>query len=141
MTEDALRLISAQPDPVHPVLAPYLRASENSPEGKARRRYQKWKMAGRPPLAIDTEDTCTALVDADIDDGEPAYEPCGKTSCYLVERSDGDESFGALGGADEACTEHVGETIHGMMGGDESLRAIVTPRWWNGEGGPDALLG
>lgn len=124
-----------------PVLAQYLKAAAETPNAKAGRRYQKWKMAGRPSLAIEEDVTCTAGVEVEIDDGFEfnAYEPCGKPSHYLVERSDGDESWGALGGAEEACGEHVGETIHGMMGGDDTLHAIVTPRWDCGGEDPDDL--
>jgi hypothetical protein len=61
--------------------------------------------------------------------------PCPNLSWFVVERSDGDKSFG-WDGKHEACEYHLADVIDGMLGGDEKLHAIVTPRWW--DDGPEA---
>lgn len=67
-------------------------------------------------------------------------EPCQNMSWFAVERSDGASPVAALPDMDhtrcEACEYHLAEVVGWMLGGDDSLRAIVTPRWW--DGGPEA---
>jgi hypothetical protein len=62
-------------------------------------------------------------------------EPCPVMSWFTVERSDGASPVAALPVTDytraETCEYHLPEVIDWMLGGDEKLHAIVTPRWWN----------
>lgn len=111
----------------------YLAAVDATPDALAGKRYHQWVDAGRPPLHVEDGATCgygvetgetVALVEGDA----PTYEDCGKPSRFVVERSDGDESFGLLGGGEESCEEHLAETVAGMIGGDE-VRAVVSIRW------------
>ena len=76
-------------------------------------------------LTIDETVKCSATVVVDEDD---AY-PCRAPSRYQVARSDGDESYGINGGSDEACDEHLAETVDGMVDGDAEVTALVTIRW------------
>lgn len=68
------------------------------------------------------------------DDDEGAM-PCGAVSHFVVERSDGDESFG-WDGKHESCEEHVAEVISSMVNGDDKVYAVVAIRWDCGEGTP-----
>lgn len=76
-------------------------------------------------LTVQDDATCGSVVVVDEDD---AY-PCGAPSRYLVERSDGDKSYGEHGGSAEACEQHLAETVDGMADGDETVQAVVTIRW------------
>jgi hypothetical protein len=62
-------------------------------------------------------------------------EPCEGMSWFAVERSDHASPVAALPDMDhpraEACEYHLAEIIDWMLGGDEKLHAIVTPRWWD----------
>jgi hypothetical protein len=80
---------------------------------------------GGEPITVEDNARCGSVVVVDEDD---AY-PCGAPSRYLVERSDGDTSYGENGGSAEACDEHLAETVDGMVHGDDTVRAIVTIRW------------
>jgi hypothetical protein len=71
----------------------------------------------------------TATCTGDADDEEEGVHDCGKLSRYVVARSDGDKSFGAGGGTEEACEEHLADAVSGMVDGDENVRAVVTIRW------------
>lgn len=53
---------------------------------------------------------------------------CGVVSAFVVERSDGDKSFG-WDGRHETCEVHLVAVIDGMLSGDEKLHAVVHPRW------------
>lgn len=86
---------------------------------------------------LDTEVTCTTDV-GDENDAEDWVRPCGKPSRFVVARSDGDSSFGANGGSEEACEEHLTDAVLGMVDGDETVSAVITIRW--GEAG-DGYLG
>lgn len=66
----------------------------------------------------------------DWEDPGNGFVPCPSLSWFVVERSDGDKSFG-WDGKHEACEYHLSDVIDGMLSGDEKLHAIVTPRWWN----------
>lgn len=77
---------------------------------------------------LDAKVTCTADV-GDPGDEEDWIRPCGKPSRFAVARSDGDSSFGANGGSEEACEEHVADAVLGMVGGDETVSAVITIRW------------
>lgn len=77
---------------------------------------------GTLPLHADPSVTCTAGFG---DDGEW----CGKPSRFAVRRSDGNPSFGAGGGTEEACEKHLSLAVTGMIDGDENIRAIVAIRW------------
>jgi hypothetical protein len=70
--------------------------------------------------------TCDAFARSE-EDG--LWDKCVRPSRYVVERSDGDRSFGAGGGTEESCEEHLVETVAGMVDGDEQVRAVVTIRW------------
>lgn len=59
-------------------------------------------------------------------DGE--FDPCPAMSRYVVERSDGDQSFG-WDGKHESCAAHLAEVVSGMVAGDDKVRAVVTIRW------------
>lgn len=74
------------------------------------------------PLAVSRDAACTAVKDED--EGE-----CGRPSRFVVERSDGDESFGSGLGTEESCGEHLPDTVLAMVNGDESVQAVVTIRW------------
>jgi hypothetical protein len=76
-------------------------------------------------LTVDENVKCSAVVVVDEDDACP----CGALSRYQVARSDGDESYGINGGSDEACGEHLAETVAGMIDGDAEVAAIVAIRW------------
>jgi hypothetical protein len=76
-------------------------------------------------LTVEEDVKCSAVVIVDEDDSYP----CGAPSRYQVARSDGDESYGINGGSDEACDEHLAETVAGMVDGDAGVAAIVTIRW------------
>jgi hypothetical protein len=76
-------------------------------------------------LTADPDIKCSAVVVADEDD---AY-PCGAPSRFQVARSDGDESYGINGGSDEACEEHLAESVAGMIDGDDEVIALVSLRW------------
>lgn len=95
------------------------------------RRFREWVAAGRPPLTVDDTAVCVAGVkdEGSEDADENGWRECYKRSAFIVERSDEDPSFGELGGGAEACEEHVWETIFSMMDGDDTIRAVVTPRW------------
>lgn len=54
---------------------------------------------------------------------------CDSPSRFIVERSDGDKSYGINGGSEEACDKHLAEAVIAMLDGNESLKAIVTVRW------------
>lgn len=75
------------------------------------------------PLAVSRDARCTAVRRAE--DGRE----CGRTSRFVVERSDGDESFGSGGGTEESCGKHLRDTVLAMVSGDEGVRAVVTIRW------------
>jgi hypothetical protein len=75
------------------------------------------------PLAVSRDARCTAVRRAE-DRGE-----CGRTSRFVVERSDGDESFGSGGGTEESCGKHLPATVLAMVSGDTGVRAVVTIRW------------
>lgn len=70
---------------------------------------------------------CTEIV-GDEEDEDGLHE-CGKMSRYVVERSDGDTSFGSGGGTEEACEEHLSDVVVGMVNGDDRIRAVVSIRW------------
>lgn len=70
-----------------------------------------------------------AACDAIIDDEEEGAVPCGALSRFVVSRSDGDKSFGAQGGTEEACEAHLAEAVAGMADGDEGIWAAVAIRW------------
>lgn len=53
--------------------------------------------------------------------------PCTATSRYVVERSDGDQSFG-WDGKHESCEAHLADVVSGMVNGDD-VGAVVTIRW------------
>ena len=72
-----------------------------------------------------TSVTCTFITD----DGEGNGEWCGKLSRFVVSRSDGDTSYGAGGGTEEACEAHLADAVTGMIAGDVNVTAIVTIRW------------
>lgn len=57
------------------------------------------------------------------------WDKCARPSRYVVERSDGDRSFGSRDGTEESCEEHLVETVAGMVDGDEHVRAVVSIRW------------
>jgi hypothetical protein len=57
------------------------------------------------------------------------WDKCVRPSRYVVERSDGDTSFGTNGGTEESCEQHLVEAVAGMVDGDEHVRAVVTIRW------------
>jgi hypothetical protein len=79
-----------------------------------------------PPagLLADPSITCTFIVD----DGGSAGV-CHEISRFAVARSDGDPSYGAKGGTEEACEGHLADAVCGMVDGDENVQAIVTLRW------------
>jgi hypothetical protein len=77
-------------------------------------------------LTVDPAVTCQW--DVKPADPEDAYEVCGKTSRFVVERSDGDRSFG-WDGKHESCEGHLAEVVAGMVDGNDQIRAIVTIRW------------
>ncbi len=81
------------------------------------------------PLTAEGGVTCSAVV---VVDEEDAY-PCGATSWFRVERSDGDTSYGINGGSGESCDEHLAECVAGMIDGDQDVRAIVAIRWDMGD--------
>ncbi len=56
--------------------------------------------------------------------------PCDAISQFVVERSDGDTSFG-WDGKHEACEYHLAEVVAGMADGDDQVRAVVAIRWWD----------
>jgi hypothetical protein len=58
--------------------------------------------------------------------------PCGAVSRFVVDRSDGDESFGW----GESCEEHLAEVVSSMIDGDPAITAIVTVRWDAAEPAP-----
>jgi hypothetical protein len=76
-------------------------------------------------LTAETDAACAHVVD----DEEDGPRPCGELSRFVVARSDGDTSFGAGGGTEEACADHLAEAVAGMVDGDEHVRAVVTIRW------------
>jgi len=82
-------------------------------------------------LTIEDGVKCSAVVVVDEDD---AY-PCGAPSRYQVARSDSDQSYGINGGSDEACEDHLSETVAGMIDGDAEVTAVVTIRWGRMEEG------
>jgi hypothetical protein len=91
-------------------------------------RFRQWVEAGRPPLIVDDTAPCTT----DVDDPEEGPVQCARLSRYIVERSDFDASFGALGGGEEACEGHLQETVDWMIDGSSDkteIRAVVTIRW------------
>lgn len=77
------------------------------------------------PLCADPSVTCTGITEDE--DGET--DLCGKLSRFVVSRSDGDTSYGAGGGTEEACEHHLAEAVTGMIAGDAYVTAIVTIRW------------
>lgn len=77
------------------------------------------------PLRADPSAVCTGTTE---DEGGET-DLCGKPSRFVVERSDGDTSFGAGGGTEEACETHLADAVLGMADGDASVTAIVTIRW------------
>ncbi len=81
-------------------------------------------------LSVDV--ACTTDV-GDVDDAEDWIRPCGKPSRFVVARSDGDSSFGANGGSEEACEEHLADAVLGMVDGDETVSAVITIRWGEAE--------
>lgn len=72
-------------------------------------------------LTVRDDATC----ETPIDDEEEGARPCGKPSRFVVERSDGDQSY--MPG--ESCEEHLAGTVSGMVDGDEHVRAVVSIRW------------
>lgn|SRR5487761_935269 len=83
----------------------------------------------RTPLGTSEAAPAYVACSAIAGHGDDEAEPCGKPSRFLVERSDGDRSYGINGGSDESCEEHLTETVAGMIDGDENVRAVVTIRW------------
>jgi hypothetical protein len=53
--------------------------------------------------------------------------PCTAMSRFVVERSDGDQSFG-WDGKHESCAGHLADVVTGMVSGDD-VRAVVAIRW------------
>ena len=98
--------------------------------GIIRRAYEAGKAAalrGGTPLTVQPDAVCGGYV-IDPNDNEFAYD-CGNHSCFLVERSDGDKSFGENGGSTEACAAPLADAGAGMIDGDENIRAVVSIRW------------
>lgn len=89
-------------------------------------------LRGGTPLTVQPDAVCGGLV-PDPGDAEFAYD-CANHSRFLVERSDGDKSFGENGGSTEACAGHLADAVTGMIDGDENIRAIVSIRWNAPEG-------
>ncbi|HET9893744.1 MAG TPA: hypothetical protein VFQ44_02310 [Streptosporangiaceae bacterium] len=58
--------------------------------------------------------------------GEGQEIRCGDRSRFTVERSDKDESYGPPA---ESCEAHLGFFIFPLMDGDNTIHAVVTPRW------------
>lgn len=81
-------------------------------------------------LTADDSITCNAFVDSE-EDG--LWDQCTKPSRFVVERSDGDKSYGTCDGTEESCEEHLADAVSGMVDGDEGVRAVVTIRWNKGE--------
>ncbi len=84
-------------------------------------------------LAADPAITCGAYVPIEGGDLGEATE-CGALSRFVVERSDGDKTYGSGGGTEESCEAHLGVTDAGMVDGDVKVTAIVTIRWEYPEG-------
>lgn len=83
--------------------------------------------SGRPSgaTALFADWTITCQQDVPVFDDDPA--PCPVMSRYVVERSDGDQSFG-WDGRHESCEAHLAEVVSRMVNGDD-VRAVVTIRW------------
>lgn len=69
---------------------------------------------------------CEWYVEAD---GES--EPCARRSRFTVERSDHDPSYRPASdrAATEACEAHLADTVMALMDGDDTIHAVVAPRW------------
>jgi len=75
-------------------------------------------------LCVPEEEGSARLLCSERCDGGP----CEATSRFVVERSDGDQSFG-WDGKHEACEGHLAEVVDGMIGGYSQVQAVVTIRW------------
>lgn len=82
------------------------------------------------PQFADPGIMCSAVTGSD-DEADEDYPPgpCAAISRFVVARTDGDPSYGVNGGSDEACEEHLAETVAEMIEGDPSVGAVVTVRW------------
>jgi hypothetical protein len=82
-------------------------------------------MTAAGPLFADPAAVCTGITE---DEGGET-DLCGKPSRFVVERSDGDTSYGGGGGTEEACETHLLDAVTGMIAGDVNVQAIVMIRW------------
>ncbi len=78
-------------------------------------------------LTVSDDAKCTEVVGDDEDEDGP--HECGKLSRFVVERSDGDKTYGSGGGTEEACPQHLADVVSGMVDGDTGVRAVVSIRW------------
>jgi len=78
-----------------------------------------------PPLTADDSAKCTEVVS----DSEEGDHECSEPSRFVVERSDGDKSYGSGGGTEEACEAHLADVVSGMVDGDTHIQAVVSIRW------------
>jgi hypothetical protein len=63
-----------------------------------------------------------------VPDPENGPDLCTAMSRYVVERSDGDRSFGH-DGKHESCEAHLAGVVTDMVAGFADVRAVVTIRW------------
>jgi hypothetical protein len=76
-------------------------------------------------LFVNPSAVCTGI----SEDKDDETDLCGEPSRFVVARSDGDTSYGAGGGTEEACETHLADAVTGMISGDVNVQAIVTIRW------------
>lgn len=83
------------------------------------------------PLYRDPAITCQwDALDPDPDpEDENDLVQCNELSSFVVERNDGDQSFG-WDGKHEACEYHLAEVVASMADGDAQVQAVITIRWW-----------